>query len=356
MLCCFRFEGALLPGAAGKGKPWTGRVSSAILGAGEGCGMGDVARLMRWNAKGGQPPEAFARLQNDPDFPHALRALARNMIEAGERDKALDGIFKDAGRYVAAMCAAYLHASGGLTLPRLKELCASLGILSMGRARALLLYLRYLNYVRPLPQTHGEPQIYVPTDAFVQTWRGHMRAALGSIQIFEPAVEDLIGALDDTDVLNHFSKLHSDNLFASARSTDQNMAFFRVFMQRYAGSQIVWMILLADKDCPPSGPVAFSVSAAARKFNVSRMHIKRLLNDAEREGLIRLEGGGTLALTAKGHEQLVFVYSSQFLCLLDAAARTVRDKAVREDRTRTQAPMVTSEPAPHRIISESIPA
>lgn len=318
--------------------------------------MGGIARLMRWDAKGGQPPEAFARLQSDPDFPRALRALARNMMEAGERDKALDGIFKDAGRYVAAMCAAYLHASGGLTLPRLKELCASLGILSMGRARALLLYLRYLGYVRPLPQTRGEPQIYVPTDAFVQTWRNHMRAALGAIQIVEPAIEELIGALEDGDVLDHFSKLHSEDLFASARNTDQKMAFFRVFMQRYAGSQIVWMMLLAGDECPPSGPVPFSVSAAARKFNVSRMHIKRLLNDAEREGLIRLEGSGTLTLTAQGREQLVFVYSSQLLCLLDAAARTCRDTAVREDRLRTQAPMMPSEPAPHHITSESVPA
>lgn len=325
---------------------------------GEGSDVGDIAALMRWDAKGGQPPEAFAWLQSDPDFPRALMALARNMMEAGERDKALDGIFKDAGRYVAAMCAAYLHASGGLTLPRLKELCASLGILSMGRARALLLYLRYLGYVRPLPQTRGEPQRYVPTDAFALTWRNHMRAALGSVQIVEPAVEGLLDALDDADVFDHFSKLHSENLFASARIYDQQMAFFRVFPQRHAGSQIVWTILLqgSESDCPPSGAVAFSVSAAARKFNVSRMHIKRLLNDAEREGLIRLQGSGMLALTAKGREQLVFVYSSQLLCLLDAAARTVRDKALREDCLRTQAPMRQSEPAPHHIISESIPA
>lgn len=322
--------------------------------------MGDVARLMRWDAKGGQPPEAFARLQSDPDFPRALRALARNMMEAGERDRALDGIFKDAGRYVAAMCAAYLHASGGLTLPRLKELCASLGILSVGRARALLLYLRYLGYVRPLPPVRGEPQRYVPTDAFVQTWRNHMRAALGSVQIVEPAVEEPIGALDDADVLDHFSKLHSENLFASARTYDQQMAFFRVFPQRHAGSQIVWTILLqgSERDCPPSGTVPFSVSAAARKFKVSRMHIKRLLNDAEREGLLRLEGGGTLALTALGREQLVVVYSSQFLCLLDAAARTCRDKAelIARDALRSQAPPSSTGPASHHVISESIPA
>lgn len=306
------------------------------------------------------PDAMCGRVLASPRFVEAAQTLATNMLAAGDGDSALSGIFKDAGRYVVALVALHLDLSGGLTLPRLKLFCAGSGFLSPGRARAVLLYLRYLGYVRPLPPVRGEPQRYVPTDAFVQTWRNHMRAALGSVQIVEPAVEEPIGALDDADVLDHFSKLHSENLFASARTYDQQMAFFRVFPQRHAGSQIVWTILLqgSERDCPPSGTVPFSVSAAARKFNVSRMHIKRLLNDAEREGLLRLEGGGTLALTALGREQLVFVYSSQFLCLLDAAARTCRDKAelIARDALRSQAPPSSTGPASHHVISESIPA
>ena len=46
-------------------------------------------------------------------FPQAVRALASNMLALAERDHTLDGVFKDAGRYIAAMCAFHLHASGG---------------------------------------------------------------------------------------------------------------------------------------------------------------------------------------------------------------------------------------------------
>jgi len=39
------------------------------------------------------------------------------------------------------------------------------------RARALLLYLRYLRYVEPAPTPRGQPVRYVPTTSFVTAWR-----------------------------------------------------------------------------------------------------------------------------------------------------------------------------------------
>jgi hypothetical protein len=74
------------------------------------------------------------------------RALSPTQCEA---DRLLDGVLKDAGRNVAAKCLAYLHVTGGLTLPRLKALCASTGLVSSGRARMLLIYLQHLGYARP---------------------------------------------------------------------------------------------------------------------------------------------------------------------------------------------------------------
>jgi hypothetical protein len=61
-------------------------------------------------------------------------------LDQAEADRAIDGILKDAGRNAAAKCLAYLHVTGGLTLPRLQALCASIGFISPGRVRALLLY------------------------------------------------------------------------------------------------------------------------------------------------------------------------------------------------------------------------
>jgi hypothetical protein len=68
--------------------------------------------------------EIYPRLRAEPLYTQAVRRFAANMLAAGDADLALDGILKDAGRNVAALCAVYLHVSGGLTLPRLKTLCA----------------------------------------------------------------------------------------------------------------------------------------------------------------------------------------------------------------------------------------
>src|ERR1700744_3813316 len=90
--------------------------------------------LESWVADARVPDSLRARMIAHPAYPAAARALAANMMAAGDADKALDGIFKDAGRYLAAVLAIYLHVSGGLTLPRLKEICPATGFLSPGRA------------------------------------------------------------------------------------------------------------------------------------------------------------------------------------------------------------------------------
>ena len=56
--------------------------------------------LESWVADARVPDSLRARMIAHPAYPAAARALAANMMAAGDADKALDGIFKDAGRYV----------------------------------------------------------------------------------------------------------------------------------------------------------------------------------------------------------------------------------------------------------------
>jgi hypothetical protein len=85
----------------------------------------DIASLKRWVSDGDIPEAALSRLMSDPRLPEAIRTLAVNGLEASAKDKALDGICKDAGRYFAGMLVVYLHASAQLTLPKLKAYCAT---------------------------------------------------------------------------------------------------------------------------------------------------------------------------------------------------------------------------------------
>jgi hypothetical protein len=297
-------------------------------GAGQLLSEADIERLQSWSAGDRIPESHDARMRSGALFPNGARALAANMLAAGESDKALDSIFKDAGRYMAAMFAMYLHVSGGLTLPRLKEVCASSGYLSPGRARALLLYMRYLGYVAATPgRPRGEPARYEPTAIFTATWRTHLRAALDAACVIEPAVALVLDRLDERAVLDSVSRVQGEGLLASARDSDQSAPFVRVFMHRHAGLQILWTLILADESdtFPPRKPMTFSIGGLARRFGVSRIHVRRLLDEAVRENLLTLDENGLVTFTDGARGMLEFLYAAQLIRLLSASAKTLAE-------------------------------
>lgn len=282
--------------------------------------------LKSWAARGPVALEAAsARLAHHPAFREAARALAANMLAAGDKDKALRGIFKDAGRYIVAMLAIYLHLGGGLTLARLKEFCAQSGLVSPGRARALLLYLRYLGYVELFP-VHGSGKAarYMPTAHFLASWGLHLKAALDAIAHIEPAAAILRDRLDSPAVFDVFARLQADGLReTSSGGYEMNTAFFRVFLHRHAGSQIIFLLLATNETFPPQGSTPFSLAAVSRRFGVSRIHIRRLLDAGAAEGLLRSDGEGSVILEEAGRTAIEKNYRDQLTHLLAAAAAAI---------------------------------
>ena len=84
--------------------------------------------LASWDGADADVFAAIARTSAHPGFASASRALADGMLRLAAEDRVLDGVFKDAGRYVVAMIAFALHHEGRLTLPRLKAVCAYSGL------------------------------------------------------------------------------------------------------------------------------------------------------------------------------------------------------------------------------------
>ncbi|MDB5392508.1 MAG: hypothetical protein JWM91_14 [Rhodospirillales bacterium] len=284
-----------------------------------------VQRLMRWNADVVIQEDIYSLLLRDPRWTVAVRMLAVNMLAAAASDSALDGIFKDAGRYVAVMWAIHLHVSDSLTLPKLKAICTASGLLSPGRARALLSYLRYLDYIAVLPAGGpGEIARYVPTAALMAAWRSHLSAALNAARILEPAAGLIIDRLHDPAVLATFARILGEELLASTRGPDQSQNFYRVFLHRHAGTQIVWSLLAVDDEAfPPRKPIPLSIAATARRFRVSRIHVGRLLDEAEREGFLRRRDDGTVVFEEGVRSTIQFLYATQLVRLLSAAAKTI---------------------------------
>jgi len=286
----------------------------------------EIGDLLRWDTGLQIAEESYSRLRVHPRYTEAVRTYASNMLAIGDADPLLDGIMKDAGRNSAAMFAAYLHFSGGLTLPSIKALCASLGLVSIGRARALLLYLRYLGYVEPAPATGGRgPARYRATAKFIHTWRSMQRRVMESVAVVEPAIGLLADHIDTPGVLDGFTRFQCEGFLATAPHVDRNSPYFRVFMHSNAGFQIVHTLLAANEgDFPPTAQIPFSISAAAKRFRVSRVHVSRVLAAAQQLGLLRLCADGAICFEPEGRSAVDFIFAMQLVHFLSAAAKTLK--------------------------------
>jgi len=288
-----------------------------------GDATGQIADLQAWKAPVARAEDRYLRVRANPRYPDAARAFARAMLSQAEGDRLLDGVLKDAGRNVAAKCLAYLHVTGGLTLPRLKGLCASTGLVSPGRARMLLIYLQHLGYAAPSPRREAKaPRRYEPTVRFLATWRRQMQATLESAAVLEPAVSTVLARLDAPGVLESYVRYISEAYLEGLKDVDTEDPFFRTFMHRYAGTQIMHGLVVTARDAfPPYDPIPFHPAEIARRFSVSRLHVRRMMDAAQREDLLRV-AGDTLVFTPAGRAATDHIYATQLIVFLVAAART----------------------------------
>ena len=192
--------------------------------------------------------------------------------------------------------------------------------------------MRYLGYIEPAARSkHGAPTRYVPTASFRESWRTHHRGALGAACVLEPAAQLVIDRLDDDSVMDAISRSQGKGLLSLAQVRDRDTALIRVFMHRHAGIQIMSTLLTAPGvTFPPNEPVPFSIAAAAQRFGVSRIHIRRILNDAVREKLIILADRGVVELSDLAREALRASYAIQIAQLLASAAAAWRACATQD--------------------------
>jgi hypothetical protein len=286
--------------------------------------------LMGWEQASHHLEPALVRILAEPAMIDAVRALASNMLDLAARDRALDAVFKDAGRYVATMWAFSLHENGGLTLPRLKDVCLRSGLLSPGRARALLQFLEHLRYVERRAAPRGGV-IYEPTEAFLGAWDAQLRAALEAGRVLEPEVA-LILDRSDPAALRTFGRLHAESLLGTVSDGQEPPSFLRVFLHPHAGAQIFWTLFVAadGTDFPPHRAGPISVSGLSRRFGVSRIHIKRIFEEAAREGLAYLDRDGVVRFEEAARQHIQFLYGMQLIEILSAAARAVRAHGLAE--------------------------
>jgi hypothetical protein len=265
------------------------------------------------------PPDAWTQVAGHPGFAAATRQFATNMLRLCDEDPRLCAVFKDAGRYMAAMTAAYLHGAGGLTIPLLKQMCAASGFLSPGRAGAIVEFLVHLDYLRPQCRA-GQAPSYQPTDRFLSAWSRHLEAALDATALIEPALATVSAGLRRGESFGAFLGIQAARLHMLAQRPDPCPSLRRAFYHPHAGLQILWVLTLAGDGVASrdGATTTVSLSELSRRFDVTLMHVRRLLKRATEEGMITHHGRGRIAFEAEGLRQIRLSYALQMLELIDS--------------------------------------
>ncbi len=281
--------------------------------------------LLRWSGDDGSQEAYFARLTAHPRFPEAARALSANMLAQAECDRAFDGLHKDAGRFIAGCWAMSLHVSGGLTLPRLKEMCTRSGIMSPGRARALLQFFLFLHYIEAVPAgERGKPTRYLPTQTMLDSWGTMARLGLQAARIVEPAVEIALARAGEPAVIAQFMS-HLGSGYLPSVVGSRYKEFMADFVAPHAGMQLIDLIVLSDgggDEFPARGPIAISTNAAAQRLRVSRAHIGRMLDRGQNDGFLIRQGDGTILLTESMRFLIRYALALRLYGFLACAAKT----------------------------------
>lgn len=286
--------------------------------------VSELERLFAWDVGVDDLPAMRDRIRQREEYPIAVRRLATNLLRDADNDPALGGLLRDAGRTVAALSAAGLNASGPITLGRLKDVLRGFGLVSPGRARSLLSYMIHLGYLER-DRPGGDPgQVrYRATPRFLASYARHETTLLDAVCLLEPAAASLAAHIGEASVMGAFALEQGRAFVAGSAQTSGFEGWYRVFMHRLGGIQVLHGLVAEAEAFPPRGPIRFSVPDAARRFQVSRVHVARMVRDAEVEGFASY-GAGALTFTETGRAALDWLYASRLCIHLACAARTLR--------------------------------
>ncbi len=243
--------------------------------------------------------EAIAAVRADARFRQAAAAIAATSIEYYQGRWLANRVLSDRARFIMAALMLFLHfdrrddvASSGMTAARLREICTRVGLCSPGRIEAMLLMMRASGYLERVDvPTDRRVRRYAPTAKLIDLHRErHQRMLV--------AVDVLRGTTSYAPRLDTAGEFYRQFLLAMGRGylagfrVVEHAPEFAAVMDRDAGMLIVMSIFLVSPEYRAYCPEALqnvSVAGLARRFNVSRVHLRSVLRDAEGAGLVTRE-------------------------------------------------------------------
>lgn len=249
-------------------------------------------------------PKRRAEIKAAQSFDLAVRCTAEKLVEHHHGNRIVNAIISDRGRFFATIFMLDLHFRRhdegiGLTPGRLKDLCVAQRICSATRAGALLSLMKFGGYIEPAqPGSDARVRELVPTDRLIAQQRARWHCHLSGTAKVLPDAGRALASLDDQQFFEATVRLLSSHFRAGFRFNDHTPGL-RLFSERNGGMLVLFSLLIASEPGVSlhQQPIQVSISELARRINASRIHVLKLLRDAEAHGLLaRCEDGAVLVL------------------------------------------------------------
>jgi DNA-binding MarR family transcriptional regulator len=254
-------------------------------------------------------PETIAAMRRRPRFRQAAAAIAADSVEYYQGRWLANRVLNDRARFVMAAVMLFLHyswradvANSGLTAARLREICVRVGLCSSGRVEATLLMMRASGYIERVESTSDRRvRRYVPTAKFLDLHRERHRRVFSAIDLLRGDTAYAAGICGGNDDASYrrFMLAMGYGYLAGYRIVDAAPVLQNI-IDRDVGLPLMLCVLLSSPGYAEFAPEKFrttSVAGLARRFNVSRVHVRLVLRDSAAAGLV-LRDDDTAQVTA----------------------------------------------------------
>lgn len=239
-----------------------------------------------------------ARLQGlcaHPRFDEAVRHSVRSALAYFHTNPLLHRNVKDIGRLILGVVALYLDATGGLTHRRLRALSGQTGVISAGTATAVLFRMRAIGYVvRDDVGGGGVMRRYRPTSEMIRTFHDRIKIELDAATMLFPDVGPVRDRLGEPKVFAAVFTALGREVITAASNPRAELDVINRLSVRSAGILVLYDLIATadDGEGALAKPAEFeiSVSALARKYEISRSHVLSLLRDLEAADLVARVG------------------------------------------------------------------
>ena len=280
--------------------------------------------------------DQFDALRLHPALPRAAAGFAASLIDTYQGNALLNALMNDRGRVMLGLFVLYLEVlpfpgaeergddALGATLGTVQSLCRQTGLCSAGRVASMLAAMRFGGYiaVRTDPHDHRR-RILVPTDKLADLNRHRWVQQFTAMAPIFPGAGLVPARLRSREFRTAFLRELGVPFLAGFRVLG-HVPVLEALAESNAGLLLLSSLWLRDLagERQSAQPVPISVSALARRFCVSRAHVRNMLAAAAFRGLLAREHGSDNVFVLPAlTEALLQFYGVLFLLFDRCAAR-----------------------------------